>query len=398
MNIADRFAYDINDTESVRTEKSSIFLLAGASSLAGLLWWIMYYVIFGWGLISFLPLSFAIIVGSSLLISHITRNHRIAIAAQIICITYITAFIQWNIGSLTDSGLVLLWSFLGPITALMFYTIRKAIIWFALFLLNIAITLLLPNWFAITVQAVSYGTSLFFTAANLSLATTIVFAFSSYYVNRASIEQKKSEDLLLNILPAQIAESLKKKRGIIADKYENASILFADIVGFTPLSEQLSPVEMVALLNDAYSYFDVLVEKYGLEKIRTIGDNYMVASGVPIPREDHAVAIANFALDMLDYSTVSKHPAAGKIDLRVGLNSGPVVAGVIGKKKFQYDVWSPSVNVASRMESQGVAGQIQVAEASYTLLESDFVFKERGLVNLKGLGEIRTWFLLNKAA
>ena len=398
MNIADRFAYDIKDTESVRAEKSSIFLLAIASCVAGILWSIMYYRIYGWGVISFLPLSFAFIVGSSLVISQIRRNHRIAIAAQIICITYITALIQWNIGSLTDSGLVLLWSFLGPITALMFYTIRAAIIWFALFLLNIAITMLLPNYFTINVHPLTYETRLFFDAANLSLAATLVFAFSSYYVNRASIEQKKSEVLLLNILPAQIAESLKKKRGIIADKFENASILFADIVGFTPLSEKLSPVEMVVLLNDAYSYFDSLVEKYRLEKIRTIGDNYMVASGVPIPRKDHAVAIANFALDMLDYSTVSKHPAAGKIDLRVGLNSGPVVAGVIGKKKFQYDVWSPSVNIASRMESQGVAGQIQVAEASYTLLQGEFIFKERGLVNLKGLGRIRTWFLLNKAA
>ncbi len=211
MNLANRFAYDINDTESIRTEKYSIFLVAGATSIAGVLWSIMYYIIFGWGLTSFLPLSFSIIVGISLILSHTTRKHRIAIGAQIFCITYITAIIQWSIGSLTDSGLVLLWAFLGPITALMFYTIRQAIIWFALFLLNIAITLLLPIFFTTSIQAVSYGTRLFFTAANLSFASTIVFAFSSYYVNRAIKEQKRTSQLLETNLQQEVVLRQSKK-------------------------------------------------------------------------------------------------------------------------------------------------------------------------------------------
>jgi signal transduction histidine kinase len=211
MNLAHRFAFDINDTEYIRTEKFSIFLVAGATSVAGVFWSIMYYFVYGFGLTSILPIAFSVIVGSSLIISHSSRNHRIAIGAQIFCITYFTAAIQWSIGSITDSGLVLLWSFIGPITALMFYKLRQAIIWFALFLLNIAITFILPIFFTTSVQAVGYGTRLFFTAINLSFASMIVFAFSSYFVNRAIKEQKKTSQLLETNLQQEIVLRQSKK-------------------------------------------------------------------------------------------------------------------------------------------------------------------------------------------
>ena len=208
-----------------------------------------------------------------------------------------------------------------------------------------------------------------------------------------AVEQEKSENLLLNVLPREIANILKEKDQTIANNFERASILFADLVGFTPLTESLTPEEMIGLLNEIYSHFDGLVDKYGVEKIRTIGDNYMVASGVPTPRADHAQAIAKMALDMLKYTESLPEHNGSLINFRIGINSGPLVAGVIGKKKFHYDVWGDTVNTASRMESHGVPGKIQVTEDTYQILADEFVFESRGKIDVKGKGEMKTWFL-----
>jgi len=210
------------------------------------------------------------------------------------------------------------------------------------------------------------------------------------------IEQEKSESLLLNVLPRKIAASLKNESRLIADSFPEASILFADLVGFTPLSIQMPPTEMVSLLNDIYTHFDNLVEKYDLEKIRTIGDNYMVAAGIPTPMPNHAQALADMALDICVYAS-SHAPLNGKpMQFRVGINSGPLVAGVVGKKKFQYDVWGDTVNTASRMESHGVAGKIQITDATRELLKDEFACEKRGVLNIKGKGAMETWFLVGR--
>ncbi len=181
---------------------------------------------------------------------------------------------------------------------------------------------------------------------------------------------------------------------MLADSYADVSILFADMVGFTPLSNALSPVEMVDLLNEVFSYFDALVEKHGVEKIRTIGDSYMVASGVPLPRPDHAQALASMALDMRAYIDGDLVRLRQGLSFRVGINSGPVVAGVIGQRKFQYDLWGDAVNTASRMESHGSPGKIQITPATYELLKDEFVCEPRGSIAVKGKGEMLTWFLV----
>jgi adenylate cyclase len=207
------------------------------------------------------------------------------------------------------------------------------------------------------------------------------------------VEQERSEDLLLNILPPEIAARLKGGEQTIADHYPSVSILFADLVGFTPLTNVLSPNEMVELLNEIYSHFDSLIEKYGVEKIRTIGDNYMIASGLPRPRPDHAQSLANLALEMNTY-IASLDPVAGHhLSFRMGINSGSVIAGVIGRKKFAYDVWGDAVNIASRMESQGVPGKIQITRNTYGLLKDDFVCELVGSIDVKGIGQMETWFL-----
>ena len=207
-------------------------------------------------------------------------------------------------------------------------------------------------------------------------------------------ERANSEGLLLNILPEVIAHRLKSESGVIADQFDSASVMFADIVGFTPLSEVLSAREMVEWLDGVYSTFDSLVQKYQVEKIRTIGDNYMVASGVPSPRSDHAIAITRLAMDMRDY-VAGLPPAKGyKANFRIGINSGPMVGGVIGTHKFQYDIWGDAVNTGSRMESHGEPGRIHVTEATYELIKEEFQCETRGTIQVKGKQEMETYFVV----
>jgi class 3 adenylate cyclase len=206
------------------------------------------------------------------------------------------------------------------------------------------------------------------------------------------LEQEKSENLLLNILPKDIADLLKNKPDSIAEQYSEASILFADVVNFTPMSSQMTPIELVELLNQVFSQFDDLVEKYDLEKIKTIGDCYMVASGVPRPRQDHAKVITQLALDMQEIVRKSDY-FGRKLTFRIGINSGPVVAGVIGRKKFIYDLWGDAVNTASRMESNGTGGLVQITRETYNLINDDFICESRGVINVKGKGELPVWFV-----
>jgi class 3 adenylate cyclase len=209
-------------------------------------------------------------------------------------------------------------------------------------------------------------------------------------------EKQESERLLLNVLPAPIAERLKGGESLIVDRFDNVSVLFADIVGFTTMSTQRSPEELVTMLNELFSLFDRLAEKHHLEKIKTIGDAYMVVAGIPQPVADHAIAIANMALDML--AGVADYGQRHSVDLgiRVGIHTGAVVAGVIGKKKFIYDLWGDTVNTASRMESHGVPNRVHVTEATYEALRGTFELESRGAHEIKGKGVMTTYLLVRR--
>jgi len=211
-------------------------------------------------------------------------------------------------------------------------------------------------------------------------------------------EQEKSEKLLLNILPKAIADRLKQFHGVIADSFESVTVLFADLVSFTRMSSELSPQDLVDLLNLIFSTFDTLCETYGLEKIKTIGDAYMVAGGIPIPTNNHAEAIALMALDMVDKVAELRDLTGRPLQIRVGIHTGAVIAGVIGTQKFIYDLWGDTVNVASRMESHSEVGKIQVTEATYELLKHKFNLVERGAIEVKGKGQMQTYWLTSKAS
>ena len=210
------------------------------------------------------------------------------------------------------------------------------------------------------------------------------------------LERQKSEDLLLNILPHPIAQRLKEDPSVIADHYNSTTLLFTDIVGFTKLSESLTPSELVHFLNQIFSSFDNLVEKFQLEKIKTIGDAYMVAGGFPEPRADHVEAIADFALEMRESLSKLNTGKNQSVSMRTGIHTGPAVAGVIGNKKFIYDVWGDTVNTASRMESHGIGGKIQVTYAVFKVLKDKYSLEKRGEIDIKGKGKLVTYWLEGK--
>jgi len=216
------------------------------------------------------------------------------------------------------------------------------------------------------------------------------------FFEELQVEREKSERLLRNILPVSIAERLKSGETTIADDFGDVTVLFADLVEFTRLASTVPAPELVQLLNEIFSQFDWLVELHGLEKIKTIGDAYMAVGGLPVPRADHADAVAEMAFDMLKVVARVRPPGDIRINLRVGISTGPVVAGIIGSKKFIYDLWGDTVNIASRMESHGEIGRIHVAETTYDRLKDSYLFEERGEVEIKGKGSMPTFFLKAK--
>jgi len=249
------------------------------------------------------------------------------------------------------------------------------------------------------------GMALFISNNFFFLSTLILGMATSYfievYIRRVFVqriklaqEEEKSNRLLLNVLPREIAATLKEREGIIAEHYDNASILFADLTDFTPFSASMTPHEVVGLLNEIFSHFDDLAAQYGLEKIKTIGDCYMLASGVPQGRHDHAQVIARVGLAMLDYVEGRSFGGGRRMSLRIGINSGPVVAGVIGRKKYIYDLWGDTVNVASRMESHGASGSIQVTGSVHELIKNDFACEPKGSIYVKGKGLMPVWHVV----
>jgi class 3 adenylate cyclase len=209
-------------------------------------------------------------------------------------------------------------------------------------------------------------------------------------------EQERSEGLLLNVLPAPIADRLKRGEEPIADRFPEVTVLFADLVEFTASSDRSSPERVVQVLADLFTDFDRLAVRHGLEKIKTVGDAYMVAGGLPVPRPDHAQAVAEMALAVREEAGRHRDPAGRPLQVRIGIDSGPVVAGVIGTAKFSYDLWGDTVNTASRMESTGVPGCIQVTDRAYRRLRDRYRFERRGPVQVKGKGELVTWFLVGR--
>ena len=360
------------------------------------------YIVYGEFWAGFITLAYMLLSVTGLI--HLRRAGRIEPLAtiQIVCPLLLPFLLTLVLGGIVGSSAIILAAFMSPIGKLMYASTPNSRRWFAGFIILLTLAAVLdpwvrrenglPQWFILT-----------FFVLNITILSAVIFFMIRTYIlqrDRATYllrqEQDKSEQLLLNVLPVSIAAILKEEKRTIAERFEMVTILFADLVDFTPLSETLDPVRMMDVLNDAFSYFDTVVQKYGLEKVRTMGDNYMVVSGAPERRPDHAQALARAALEIRDFQERITIPETRKLQFRLGMNSGPAIAGVIGQTKFHYDLWGDTVNVASRMESHGRPGMIQITEALYELLRENFICEPRGQIEIKGKGPMNTWWLIRE--
>jgi len=399
-----RVGADPQDDDDTRSSKALLVLISVLILPVALLWAVL-YLAFG-SPVGWVPLGYFAVLLSAIAVFSRTRNFGRLLRVNQVAILFAPTLSMIPLGGFLDAGGVGLWGIFAPFGALVFSDVRSAARWFAAW----AIVFLGSGFAGEVLGGVSPTVPEWFTSTMLALNVTVggllVFTLLALFADQRRnalaalrVEQAKAESLLLNILPQSIADRLKAEPRTIADQFSSASILFADVVDFTPLSERLPPADVVGLLDHLFSHFDELAEHYGLEKIKTIGDCYMVAAGVPSPRPDHARALALMALDMqAAMRSVDAEVGQLGLELRVGINSGPVVAGVIGRKRFLYDLWGDAVNTASRMESHGTSGRIQITGATKELLEDEFVCEPRGTIPIKGKGEIEAWYLVGRRA
>ena len=387
------------DDEDLRARKALLVLISVLILPVAALWAAL-YLAFG-SPVGVVPLVyFGVLLGAIAVFSR-TRDFPWLLRVGQVDILLAPTLSMIPLGGFLDSAGVGFWGILAPLGALVFSDVRSAARWYVAFLVvflgsGFAGEIIGPIWTPLPVLFTSTMLAL-----NIAVGGTIMFLLLAIFASQrrealAALrqEQAKAENLLLNILPRSIADRLKAETQPIADQIGSASILFADVVDFTPWSEQLPPAEVVGYLDHLFSHFDELAERHGLEKIKTIGDCYMVAAGVPTPRPDHARALALMALDMLEAMRSDEVFGHLGLELRVGINSGPVVAGVIGRKRFLYDLWGDAVNTASRMESHGTPGRIQITRATYELLADEFECEPRGTIAVKGKGEVEVWYLI----
>jgi guanylate cyclase len=389
-----------SDTPEEQLRKSALVLSSLLITALSCIW-VTTYALLGFWLSALIPFAYQVASLAGLAFFARTKRFGIYRASQVTMMLLLPFLLQWSLGGFVPSGAVALWAFAAPLGALVFYGPRGAIPWFAAFLALVAVSAAIDGSLPEETDDIPSWLVVGFFALNIVGPSLVTFALLEHFVrsrDRAhrllAAEQERSETLLLSIFPRAIAERLKGSRELIAERSDEVSVLFADIAGFTPAAEQLAAEDVVLLLNDIFTAFDDLVEEHGLEKIKTIGDGYLVAAGIPTPRADHAQAAARLALAMRE--RLAALPAARDLRIRVGIDSGPVVAGVIGRTKFGYDLWGDTVNTASRMESHAPPGAIQVTERTYRLLADDFQFERRTGVPVKGKGDMTTYILLGE--
>jgi len=388
---------DPRDTADERFRKRLLVGVALVILPVGFLWGCLYWVV-GEHEVALTP--WAYVTGStiSLAVFARTRSFTFLRTAQFLLILVAPALGMVMLGGLDESSSVILWSLLAPLGAVAFDRPGRAWPWFAAFVATIVLALALSEVVRPNGADLPDAFVRTFDVLNIVVVSLVAMLLLVTFARGRETAQARVEALLLNVLPADIAQRLQSDPSSIADHFDDASILFADVVDFTPLANRLDAREVVGLLDRLFRSFDELVDRYEVEKIKTIGDCYMVAAGVPTQRPDHAHALAGLALEMRECAkTCLPEGAEHDLRLRIGISSGPVVAGVIGRRRFLYDLWGDTVNMASRMESHGTPDEIQITRSTWELLRDDFVTEPIGLVDVKGKGAVETWRLVGAA-
>jgi adenylate cyclase len=396
-----------SDSEELRVRRAVLVLSSTLmASLAFM--WVATYAALGLWVSAVIPLAYQVASAASIYTFARTRRYLLFRASQLWMTLLLPFALQWSLGGFKTSSAVSLWALTSPLGALLFVGARQAAPWFAAFVGLVVVSAGIDPALATGAPDIPNGVVVTFFALNVLGVATTAYALLQYFVrareraltelarqHRAlEREQAKSERLLLNVLPEPVASRLKEQEGIIADACADVTVLFADIVGFTSLSERLSAADVVALLDRVFARWDALAAHHGVEKIKTIGDAYMVAGGIPLARADHAEAIAELALAMRPELVRCAAETGLPLEVRIGIDTGPVVAGVIGRAKFIYDLWGDTVNTASRMESHAPPGAIQVTQRGYEHLRERYELRPRGTIEVKGKGPMTTYLLL----
>ncbi len=398
------------DDEQLRLNKSLLVFATGIVSVTSMIWLNIYWVL-GPQLSSTYPFAFNLLLVGNLLLYIRTGNFEFFRVSQLGLMLFIPFAMQWSIGTFIDASGIVLWGLLAPVGAILMLGPRGSLVWFFTWFLFTGLSGLVDyHLIGLAKPTVPLRTSVVFFALNFMAVSSMIYMLLRHAIieqlkirgkletahKMLEVEQERSERLLLNILPGPVAERLKNSDQTIADGFADVTVMFADIVNFTKVAEGMAPSQVFAMLNRIFSAFDELAEQFGLDKIKTIGDAYMVAGGIGGEAEDYSGGIADMAIAMRDLLRDDFAINSSHLEVRIGIGTGPVVAGVVGKKKFIYDLWGDTVNIASRITSEGVPGMIQTDVMTYKRLCENFDFLEPQTIYLKGKGEMTVYRLAGR--
>ena len=401
------------DREEMRLNKSLLMLATGLVCVA-IMVWVTIYSMLGPQISITLPFAFQILLAGNMLFYIWSRNFNFFRVSQLGLFLFLPFIALWAGGTIISTSGVMLWALLAPVGAILCIGVNQSVGWFIAWAVLTALSGAADYYLADAVVAQkahvpTRATIVFFALNFISVAAIIYLLLRLSIVEKQKvqeslevahkqiqIEQERSEKLLLNILPGAIAARLKNSNKTIADGFADVTVMFADIVNFTHVAANMSPSQVFAMLNKIFSAFDELAENYGLEKIKTIGDAYMVAGGLNARNDDYTAAIVDMSIAMRDLLKRNFSVNASQLEVRIGIGTGPIVAGVLGKKKFIYDLWGDTVNIASRITSEGVPGMIQCDINTYERLAASFDFHEPKTVYLKGRGNMAIYRLIGR--
>jgi adenylate cyclase len=383
------------DSEEIKLQKSLLVICAFPFMFAGAAWGII-YILFAEKLAGIIPLSYSFISLISILHFGLTLRFQVFRFSQLLLILLLPCVLMIALGGFVSGSAVILWGLICPLGAMLFDKQSNALRWLVAFICLVVISGILQPWLRFHNNFTTGQINLFF-VINLLGVGSLIFLMVYYFVGKKNFFQARSESLLLNILPKEIAEELKAKGSAEAKQFDEVTVMFTDFKNFTRISEKLSPVELVKEIDTCFKAFDNITSNHNIEKIKTIGDSYMCAGGLPVANKTNANDVVSAAMEIQQYvqNYFEERIKNGKepFEIRIGIHSGPVVAGIVGIKKIAYDIWGDTVNIASRMESSGEAGKVNISGSTYELVKDKFTCTHRGKIQAKNKGEIDMYFV-----
>jgi len=384
-----------SDNDEIRLQKSLLVICTIPFIIAGAGWGVM-YILFGEILAGIIPISYSLISFISLINFSITRRFETFRFSQLLLILLLPFALMLSLGGFVSGSAVILWGLISPLGAMLFDKKSNAPYWLIAFIFLVIISFVIQPFLGIQSNLTESQINMFFNI-NLIAVSSLIFLMVYYFVGKKNYFQERSETLLLNILPGEIARELKLNGHAEPKHFDSVTVMFTDFKDFTVITETLTPAELVSEIDFLFKGFDKIISKYNIEKIKTIGDSYMCAGGIPVPEFHHAQKVVAASLEIQDFvndhALESKNKGRNPFQMRIGIHTGPVVAGIVGDRKFAYDIWGDTVNIASRMESSGEPGKVNISGATYELVKQDFNCTFRGKIQVKNKGGIEMYFV-----